>query len=93
MAADRLNPSVASLNDAAHPAVMAAVEQAAKAAMDAGIEIGMCGEAAARSDLIPEFIRMGLTELSMSLLPSSHQEAAFGASGDRCLITLSMADA
>ncbi|WP_336069763.1 phosphoenolpyruvate--protein phosphotransferase [Nitratireductor rhodophyticola] len=71
MAADRLNPSVASLNDAAHPAVMAAVEQAAKAAMDAGIEIGMCGEAAARSDLIPEFIRMGLTELSMS--PASIQ--------------------
>jgi len=50
---------------------MAAVEQAAKAAMDAGIEIGMCGEAAARSDLIPEFIRMGLTELSMS--PASIQ--------------------
>ena len=31
----------------------------------------MCGEAAARSDLIPEFIRMGLTELSMS--PASIQ--------------------
>ncbi|MDS1136833.1 phosphoenolpyruvate--protein phosphotransferase [Nitratireductor indicus] len=66
MAADRLNPAVANLNDAAHPAVMAAVEQAARAAVEAGIEIGMCGEAAARSDLIPEFVRMGLTELSMS---------------------------
>ncbi|WP_048644755.1 phosphoenolpyruvate--protein phosphotransferase [Nitratireductor soli] len=71
MAADRLNPAVATLNDASHPAVMAAIEQAAQAALAAGIEIGMCGEAAARSDLIPEFIRMGLTELSMS--PASVQ--------------------
>ncbi|MCR4267998.1 phosphoenolpyruvate--protein phosphotransferase [Nitratireductor sp. ZSWI3] len=71
MAADRLNPAVAALNDAAHPAVMAAIEQAAQAAVAAGIEIGMCGEAAARADLIPEFIRMGLTELSMS--PASIQ--------------------
>ncbi|EKF18702.1 phosphoenolpyruvate--protein phosphotransferase [Nitratireductor pacificus] len=71
MAADRLNPAVASLNDAAHPAVMAAVAQAAQAAVEAGIEIGMCGEAAAREDLVAEFIRMGLTELSMS--PASVQ--------------------
>jgi len=66
MAADRLNPSVAKLNDAANPAVMAAVEHAARAALDAGIEIGMCGEAAARADLIPAYLEMGLTELSMS---------------------------
>ncbi len=66
MAADRLNPSVARLNDVAHPAVMAAIEMTAKAAKDAGIPVGMCGEAAARPDLIAGFIRMGLTELSMS---------------------------
>jgi phosphoenolpyruvate-protein phosphotransferase (PTS system enzyme I) len=66
MAADRLNPSVAPLNNAANPAVMAAVAQAARAAHEAGIEIGMCGEAAARVDLIPAFLEMGLTELSMS---------------------------
>lgn len=66
MAADRLNPTVAKLNDVAHPAVMAAIEMTAKAAVEAGIMVGMCGEAAARPDLIAEFIRMGLTELSMS---------------------------
>ncbi|WP_265517494.1 phosphoenolpyruvate--protein phosphotransferase [Nitratireductor luteus] len=66
MAADRLSPSVSALNDAGHPAVMAAIGQAAKAAEKAGIEIGMCGEAAARADLIPRFLDMGLTELSMS---------------------------
>ncbi len=66
MAADRLNPTVASLNDVANPAVMAAIEMAARAGVAAGIMVGMCGEAAGRPDLIPAFIRMGLTELSMS---------------------------
>ncbi|MDM7853159.1 phosphoenolpyruvate--protein phosphotransferase [Pseudochrobactrum kiredjianiae] len=66
MAADRLNPTVAKLNDVSHPAVMAAIEMTAKAATEAGIMVGMCGEAAARPDLIAEFIHMGLTELSMS---------------------------
>lgn len=66
MAADRLNPTVARLNDVHHPAVIAAIEMTAKAATTAGIMVGMCGEAAGKPDLIPEFIRMGLTELSMS---------------------------
>ena len=34
--------------------------------VEAGIMVGMCGEAAGRPDLIPAFIRMGLTEFSMS---------------------------
>jgi len=66
MAADRLNPTVAGLNDVSNPAVMAAIEMTARAGTEAGIMVGMCGEAAGRPDLIPEFIRMGLTELSMS---------------------------
>ncbi|QND53724.1 phosphoenolpyruvate--protein phosphotransferase [Phyllobacterium sp. 628] len=73
MAADRLNPTVAKLNDVTHPAVMAAIELTAKAGVEAGIMVGMCGEAAGRPDLIPTFIRMGLTELSMS--PASIQRA------------------
>ena len=73
MAADRLNPTVAKLNDVTHPAVMAAIELTAKAGIEAGIMVGMCGEAAGRPDLIPTFVKMGLTELSMS--PSSIQRA------------------
>ena len=73
MAADRLHPVVARLNDVTNPAVMAAIEMTAKAAVEAGIMVGMCGEAAGRPDLIAQFIRMGLTELSMS--PSSIQRA------------------
>jgi phosphotransferase system enzyme I (PtsI) len=66
MAADRLNPTVAMLNDVTNPAVMAAIEMTAKAGGDAGLMVGMCGEAAGRPDLIETFLRMGLTELSMS---------------------------
>ena len=66
MAADRLNPAVAALNDVANPAVMAAIAMTARAGVEAGIMVGMCGEAAGRPDLIPRFIEMGLTELSMS---------------------------
>ncbi len=66
MAADRLNPTVAKLNDVNHPAVMAAIEMTAKAGTEAGIMVGMCGEAAGKPELIGEFLRMGLTELSMS---------------------------
>lgn len=66
MAADRLNPTVAGLNDVSNPAVMAAIAMTARAGKEAGIMVGMCGEAAGRPDLIPQFIRMGLTELSMS---------------------------
>jgi phosphotransferase system enzyme I (PtsI) len=73
MAADRLNPTVAKLNDVTNPAVMAAIEMTAKAGVAAGIMVGMCGEAAGRPDLIEAFVKMGLTELSMS--PASIQRA------------------
>jgi len=73
MAADRLNPTVAKLNDVTNPAVMLAIELTARAGAAAGIMVGMCGEAAGRPDLIPAFIKMGLTELSMS--PASIQRA------------------
>ena len=66
MAADRLNPRLVNLNRADHPAVLKAMDLICQAAKRAGIWVGICGEAAAREDLIPTFIRMGVTELSMS---------------------------
>jgi phosphoenolpyruvate-protein phosphotransferase len=66
MAADRLNASVSNLNDAGNDAVMAAIEMTARAGVKAGIMVGMCGEAAGNPALIPRFMAMGLTELSMS---------------------------
>jgi phosphocarrier protein FPr len=66
MAADRLNPKVGVLNRAEHPAVMRAIEGICRDARAAGIPVGICGEAAARPDLIKTFVEMGVAELSMS---------------------------
>ena len=66
MAADRLNGRVAGLNQADHPAVLRAIAMVCTEARFAGIPVGMCGEAAARPDLIPLFVEMGVAELSMS---------------------------
>ncbi len=66
MAADRMNPRVSGLNRPDHPAVMRAIEMVAAAGRRAGIPVCMCGEAAARPDLIPRFVQLGLTELSMT---------------------------
>ncbi|MEO6606870.1 MAG: phosphoenolpyruvate--protein phosphotransferase [Aestuariivirga sp.] len=78
MAADRLNPRLAKLNDVTHPAVMRAIAMTAEAGNKAGIMVGMCGEAAGRVDLIPKFIEMGLTELSMSpsMIPRAKEKLA-----------------
>ncbi len=66
MAADRHNEKVAPLNRADNPAVLRAVAMVCAAAQRAGIWVGVCGEAAARPDLIETFVRFGVTELSMS---------------------------
>jgi phosphocarrier protein FPr len=66
MAADRLNPRVAALNRAEHPAVARAVAMICAAAANAGIPVSLCGEAAAKPALVPGFVRAGITKLSMS---------------------------
>ncbi len=66
MAADRLNPQVARLNRTEHPAVMRAIGLVCAAAGRAGIPVAICGEAAARPELIGDFVRLGVSELSMS---------------------------
>lgn len=43
MAADRMNPQVAALNDVGNAAVLTAIEMAARAGKEAGIMVGMCG--------------------------------------------------
>lgn len=66
MAADRTNPGVAGLCRADHPAVLAAIAQAAAAATAAGRLTGVCGEAAGDPALIPFLLRAGVRELSMT---------------------------
>jgi phosphocarrier protein FPr len=66
MAADRLNPKVAALNRADHPAVLRVMQGVCRDAAAAGIPVAVCGEAASRPDLIAALVAMGVTELSMS---------------------------
>ena len=66
MAADRMNPRVAHLNRADHPAVLKAVRMICEAARAAGIWVGVCGEAAGKPEMIAKFVALGVTELSMS---------------------------
>lgn len=66
LAADRGNERLRHLQSADHPAVLNLIGQTCKAAEEAGIWVGVCGEAAADPDLIPRLVELGVKELSMS---------------------------
>ena len=66
LAADRGNERLRHLQSADHPAVLELIGQTCEAAKEAGIWVGVCGEAAADPDLIPKLIELGVKELSMS---------------------------
>jgi phosphoenolpyruvate-protein phosphotransferase (PTS system enzyme I) len=66
LAADRGNERLTRLQSADHPAVLDLIERTCEAASEAGIWVGMCGEAAGEPDMIPKLIELGVTELSMS---------------------------
>lgn len=66
MAADRGNKHVASLGVPWNPAVLRAIRQVIRAGHEAGIPVGMCGEAAADARMIPLLLAFGLDEFSVS---------------------------
>ena len=66
LAADRGNPRLSRLQGADHPAVLDLIRTTCQAAREAGIWVGVCGEAASDPALIPRLVAMGVTELSMS---------------------------
>lgn len=65
-AADRGDERLKHLQDAGHPAVLKLIGETCRAADEAGIWAGVCGEAAADPALIPKLVELGVTELSMS---------------------------
>ena len=69
MAVDRGNAKVSNLYDVFQPSVLRAIEMTIKNAKNEGIQVGMCGEAAADSHLIPLLLEWGIDELSVT--PSS----------------------
>lgn len=66
LAADRGNERLRRLQRPDHPAVIELIRCACEAAEEAGIWVGVCGEAAADEALIPRFVELGVTELSMN---------------------------
>ena len=66
MAVDRGNAKVAYLYSAYHPAVLRSMKRIIGAANEAGIMVGMCGEAAADPLLTPLLVSFGLNEYSVS---------------------------
>ena len=66
LAADRGNERLRHLQSADHPAVLRLIRMTCEAAREAGIWVGVCGEAAGEPALIPRLVELGVTELSMS---------------------------
>jgi len=66
MAVDRGNAKVAKLYSPFQPAVLRSIRSVIAAAREAGIPVGMCGEAAADPCLIPLLMTWGLDEFSVS---------------------------
>ncbi len=66
MAADRMNPKLAQLNDPLQPAVLRLIDQVIRAASREGKWVGMCGEMAGQPHAVPILLGMGLHEFSMS---------------------------
>lgn len=66
MAADRGNSDVSYLYSALQPSVLRMIKSIIVSAREQNIPVGMCGEAAADSLMIPLLISFGLTEFSVS---------------------------
>lgn len=65
MAVDRGNERIAYLYQPTHPSVLRLLAMACKAAHEAGIWIGVCGEMASEVHLTPLLIGLGMDELSV----------------------------
>lgn len=66
LAVDRGNENVAYLYSALNPAVIRSIKHIIECAHNAGIEAGMCGEAAADERMIPLLLNFGLDEFSVT---------------------------
>ena len=66
LALDRQNPGLARFHDPYHPALLALLGHIARAASEAGIWCGICGELGADPAMTETFLKMGYTELSMA---------------------------
>jgi len=66
LAVDRMNEKISYLYDFYHPAVLRLIKAVIDNGHKAGIMVGMCGEMAGDTNLIPVLLGFGLDEFSMS---------------------------
>jgi len=66
-AADRANAKLTALNSSLQPALLRVINEISAAAREEGIEIDICGQAAEVDALIPVWLAMGITNLSVSI--------------------------
>lgn len=66
VAVDRMNEKLAHLYNWYHPGLLSLIKNVADAANEAGIWVGICGEAASDPLLLPFYVGVGIHELSMS---------------------------
>jgi phosphoenolpyruvate-protein kinase (PTS system EI component) len=64
LAVDRGNEHVAHIYDPLHPAVLALIDSAVRAARRAGIPVSVCGEMASNPFAVPLLVGLGIQELS-----------------------------
>ncbi len=64
LAVDRGNPSVASLYDPFHPAVLRMLRFVLRAGRARGVPVSLCGEIAGAPELVPALVGLGFRELS-----------------------------
>ena len=66
MAADRQNEADSELFEPLQPSVLRFIEMTIKNAKRAGISVGICGEAAASTELLPKLLEWGVDEISVN---------------------------
>jgi phosphoenolpyruvate-protein phosphotransferase (PTS system enzyme I) len=76
MAAARDIGAVADLNDTSNPAVLALISRTVEAGRKRGVEVSLCGDAAADTRLTTALIATGLTTLSVSPIAVARLKAA-----------------
>ncbi|WP_354222576.1 phosphoenolpyruvate--protein phosphotransferase [Bradyrhizobium sp. F1.4.3] len=81
MAAARDIGAVADLNDTSNPAVLALIAATVEAGLKRGVEVSLCGDAAADTHLTTALLATGLTTLSVSPIAVARLKAAIAKVG------------
>jgi phosphotransferase system enzyme I (PtsI) len=81
MAAARDSGAVADLNDTANPAVLELIARTVAAGRVRGVEVSLCGDAAAETDLTKALLATGLTRLSVAPVAVARLKAAIAMVG------------